>query len=860
MTQGFLTFASFQNDRRSGWSIGQQRGLSDAECTELIKVVPTVIDSPREIPKYPTRQEIAEMDRRVAVIDAPWNKKGVKGDKVFVYSTPVGEDATGRRGNVFSQVYLFRADDHGQRLTDFLGSESLLAPFGPQEVNSIPALDGQLKPGPYATPEHVWAWVFDENSVIDRAAVHRAVLSAVEYAWKKSTDQNIVAICCPREESFYWMSALFLSASPASLSHISWSTFERARNLSKATEVGFRVVCIPPEDYSVAEANPEVICVRTSVEPDLHASESADSFHLIAGTEIPVMEWEVLFEYQCVDVDSASAMSRSAVVSNEGKHPAWHLVCEAVMDDNMLRYLRNPIRGFVGRTVMPTNLSDEVVKKLLIEFGPSSIYARSFLDLASRLPKWNELATLGDEEIYRVVAKTDFLRRVYGYGDEFRGLTRQNSDVEAVLQKVVGEDSRLYERVSNAQGLEPDVAKWLGIEDLAFELSDRVLRTGSYRNYRAVDFVDALLISAWALGKTSSPKKEIQQPTFSGPGFRESSFDPQDTFVSSTLEQYWTAEESRAVAFALNSIETVLESEGPGWRVKLAAFESVVEIAKKQLSVEGKDVLALGIWGNVVPAETKEKAHDLMNPQEEIAVPGQEWGEDPSAVRAVPGTAVFANNDPTQQSPRIGSSAWELANRINTKADANINWRVPNTTRLPADVEATQSRYTEFAEIDWAAIGFTEKQMRWLSQATTRDIGREVDKEGIVPLFPSTEDRCYRISRFAGLLFAPMASSPIIESAFISVVCWAILEIDEQYRNNQVSYAELLPWWRLEGFDLETINRIAGRVAGRLAETETRNLSQEVEEVANLKIPGLADLLKAVSAELVMTQNRLKEY
>ena len=312
MTQGFLTFASFQNDRRSGWSIGQQQGLSEAECTELVKVVPTVIDSPREIPKYPTRQEIAEMDRRVAVSNAPWNNRAGKASKVFIYSTPVGEDATGRRGNVFSQAYLFRSDVGGHRLTDFLGSESLLTPFGPQEVNSIPALDGQLQPGPYATPEHVWAWIFDENSAIDRAAVHRAILSAVEYAWKRTTDRNIVAICCPGEESFYWISALFLSASPASLSHISWSTFERARNLSKAAEAGYRVVCIPPEDYSMAEANPDVICVRTSIEPDLHSSESAGNFHLIAGIEIPVVEWELLFEYQCVDVDSASAMSRSA--------------------------------------------------------------------------------------------------------------------------------------------------------------------------------------------------------------------------------------------------------------------------------------------------------------------------------------------------------------------------------------------------------------------------------------------------------------------------------------------------------------------------------------------------------------------
>lgn len=853
MAQGFLTFASFQNNRRSGWGIGQQAGLNDAESKALVEVVPTVIDSPIEIPKYPNRDEIAAMDRRTAVLDAPWQQSGHPGDRVFIYSTPVGEDTTGRRGNIFTQAYVLRGGFGGQRATDFLDSDGLLTPFGPQEVNSIPALDGQLRKGPCAIPENVWNWIFDDGSPVDRAAVHRAVLSAVNHVLKLSTQQRVVAIACPNQEAKFWLSALFLSASPASLSALNWSTFERARNLSRAVEAGYQVVSVPLEDYDAAAANPDVICIRTDKEPDVQNIDGEGAVHILNETKIPVSAWEVLFEYQCFDADSASAKSCNAVETNEQGHPSWHLVSEAVMDDGMLRYLREPIRQQIAAGPLPANLSDRVFDKLLTEYGPSQLCSRRFPELHRQLMKWETLGLLSEQEIEQAIRGSDFLDLVFEDCYQVRALPRSGAKIEKILQQLVSEDDRLYQHVVNAKALDPNVSKWLGLDEFSLSLSSAVLSAAENRNHRAVDLVDALLVSAWALGKVadSNSQPKGQDPFasgFSASSFTEPSFGsdlstsigPENSDFGVTTAPVLGAHESRAIAFGLNSIETVLDSEGPGWQENISIFTPVIRDAKSLLSAEGKDVLALGMWRNVLvatqsaaaPPAPEKMPTTWETPSGSVS---QNEGVNAKQAEFTQSESDFAPVSSSSHSPgrRPGRTAAEITGKKTVDFGTRSEW---------GQGAVEQERETE--RLDHTVTPFTDQELAALAGATPAEISSWVKEEHQrSPLFPKNSYPEVRLSKLSGIFFGPIESNPLLYDAFVSLICWAIEDCSQFFQQKQ-AVSVYLPWWRVDFMEESLFDDLAQSLLAAQRDRRTSRIKQKNQHIAKLEIPGISPLTR----------------
>ena len=293
MNPGFLTYASFSKDGRGGWQVGEVDGLSQQEVDALVAWTPTRIDSGEAVPKYPSNEEIAAFTRRTAWLDAPWGH----GDKVLFYSTPAGEDSSGRSGNVFSQVYVFRAEQIGRsRPSDLLNSPDFAQPFGAVAVNSAPRLApvNAVTPGPFAAAETIANWLFDDQVGQQR----RRTLVAINDALHENRQ---VVLCTEPADAAVWIAAVCATLSPLNAAHFRWSTLERARNLDQAATKGIDLACVPTGDYTEAMQHPGWVVVSsglvsgqsitdvpvTSIWAQLTELVLADRSHFIAAAQAP---------------------------------------------------------------------------------------------------------------------------------------------------------------------------------------------------------------------------------------------------------------------------------------------------------------------------------------------------------------------------------------------------------------------------------------------------------------------------------------------------------------------------------------------------------------------------------------------
>lgn len=255
---GFFTYASFSKGGRGGWQVGQSDGLSDSEIEALLKWTPTQIDTGIPLPKYPSNEEVAEFIRRTAWLDAPWRQ----GDKVLFYSTPAGEDASGRQGNVFSQVYVFRNGEAPHfRPSDLLLSPDFAHVFGAVAVNThtVTMEHCRVQPGPLAEAAAVAEWLYPEADAA--AGQHRRqllvqIMDAVEA-------KQPVAVCGDLSEAAHWIAALNTTLAPANAVKLSWSTLERARGLDHAEAKNVQLVFLPDADYAEAQRNRQWTTFRT---------------------------------------------------------------------------------------------------------------------------------------------------------------------------------------------------------------------------------------------------------------------------------------------------------------------------------------------------------------------------------------------------------------------------------------------------------------------------------------------------------------------------------------------------------------------------------------------------------------------
>lgn len=513
-----LTYASFSGrDGAGGWKVGQRgSGLSDDEVAALVEQIPTRLDAVEAIPRYPSAEEIRVMQRRMKWSRAPWPGE----DRVFWFSSPAGEDSTGRAGNVFTQVHVFRGGlagaPGGVRLpSDLLFSGALKFPFGAREVDATVVSGDAPPPGPLADPEVLWPWIFADEEV-DRRAVLGAILDGLAAGLQ-------VAVACPKDHAAMWIAAVCMSMSPAAAADLGWSTFDRAKTLDLARSRGIALACIPVGDAGEAAAARagDVLVVRTDSAPATGVYGGAPT--VVDGVAVPVSEWSELRNYLFLTaseaIDFSRRVSSGETVVADGGDPAWQMAAAVAADPDSRAAARAPLRGLLAKTGgRPGNvgeLFDAVVVDDLLGFRMDGLRD----DPVGALPALDAVVASGrDADDAFVEQVLDALERggvdelVVGGAWLLRDrLPEPSRAMQKLLCQVTATSSALHEAISSGRGLPVDVARWLGVPVLCAELLAGA-RDAAPEEFRAPVW-EGDLIGAWILGALSDGGAAAHPPS-----------------------------------------------------------------------------------------------------------------------------------------------------------------------------------------------------------------------------------------------------------------------------------------------------------------------------------------------------------
>lgn len=575
-----LTYASFAvPGGRGGWGVGQRgRGLTDEEVRKLTEQVPTRIDGTTPVPQYPSADDIRGLQRRMAWTRAPWPGD----DRVFWFSSPAGEDVTGRAGNVFTQVHVFRggSDDFPVLWpSDLMFSPALRFPFGAREVNSTTVPEGVPPLGPLADPGQLWPWIFADCEV-DRRAVLGAILDGC-------ADGRLVAVACPPEDAAMWVAAVCQAQSPATARDFSWSTFERARSLGTARARGVSLACIPLEDAAEAAEVPDVIVVSTEETPlmGVYGGEST----MVGGTPLAVSEWSTLLSFMFLMPDEAmhfSHLLRSGEVPVAvGGDPAWQLAAVAVTNAELRSAARDPLLGLLSRPgetpenmdeVFPVGVADALADELFADDGAGPESLSVLATLAS--------AGLFDDPGRREEAFTFLERRELGAavvrGDESVLATSIGTDnpLVSVLREIAATDEALHEAIAGGIGLPVAAAEWLGVPQLAERFLD-TMRDTAPDEFKAPVW-EGDLIGAWVLGTMSDVGGPAGDVLDDAPG------------AGDWPAGDWSAPSGPSPEMTVFGLNSLVESLGD----RATTLTQVVERELTRMSEPERRLLAEGPW------------------------------------------------------------------------------------------------------------------------------------------------------------------------------------------------------------------------------------------------------------------------
>jgi hypothetical protein len=225
-----LTYASLDSeaDAGGGWQFKQDSGSTAAEREWTLPDIPTTLDSPQPLPRYPGPDELVAIPRRMAF---------VAGDGALpaflVHSVAAGPDATRRPGNVFSQVLLDRAladelaGDNPVRPIEYWRSPTWLTPYGHDSVRSA-LVDEEVPPqrGETAVCGRIIASFKDDPASANRLT---ELLDATDAALAGKT--SVVLVVGDQDEAARWIGLLSFLASPPTAARLTFSTYERTADL-----------------------------------------------------------------------------------------------------------------------------------------------------------------------------------------------------------------------------------------------------------------------------------------------------------------------------------------------------------------------------------------------------------------------------------------------------------------------------------------------------------------------------------------------------------------------------------------------------------------------------------------------------
>ncbi|MGO1948320.1 MAG: hypothetical protein ACTH1D_01725 [Mycobacteriaceae bacterium] len=280
---GSFSYASFSasDERPGGWSVGRTAGdVEDMWIADLVPLIPTQLADPVPLSNFPDKDDLARRVRRFAWLPAPWDPVDTG---VFFASSPAGQDASGRPGNVFTWVAVSdtgRLPHHDA--VSLMLSPSVPAPFGKRKVDTAelpelgPGFSGPV-PSPL-TPDVTAAFlagapaesaggtaslpvecsrITEPSGPASRTEILRRLLELL------MNGQPVVLATDPAEGPL-WVTVL-AEKLPADLP-FTWSTYERATGLSEVLETGASLVVLPPKDLDRLPADLPAVVVDTAAQ------------------------------------------------------------------------------------------------------------------------------------------------------------------------------------------------------------------------------------------------------------------------------------------------------------------------------------------------------------------------------------------------------------------------------------------------------------------------------------------------------------------------------------------------------------------------------------------------------------------
>ncbi|WP_027019792.1 hypothetical protein [Corynebacterium sputi] len=625
-----FTYASFSRaGATGGWSVGERAGdLTDAELRSLIEWVPTRLDSADPVPKYASAQEIKALPKRIAWSLAPWGT-----DHVLWTSAPAGEDSTGRAGNVFSRVWVFRASGthtSGINPAGFLDSPSVQFPFGAREVNATLSSPGTAQvpvPGQAADVSAVWDRL-QEVEDIDLQSLLIGLLDGVEAG-------RFVVLAGDRHRAGLLIAAMCAVSTPEGATDLTWSTMERARSLRRAHEHGYRVVNVPGYDLNEAREFPGALVIDLTREPEIGTYRGTPT--RTSTDEIPASAWSALVQLWAYTRHE----SRDPDLIPATPERPWSVAIPVIRERQLQQEASDALLELFSRDDVPINLSALLTKDDLRAFLQDVLSAAASdsrpvqtVNRLDVLAKTGALPAQATDTVVPALLQAGLADLVLHDPISLANSTRiPEQAVRTMIGKLLTESPSFADLLRSGDGMAPELSDWLGLKDLA---STRIAENTSSA---PMDFCchgrEAALMAAMALGEISGATT-ADEPVDDNPwGDSEPVHrtnhevegwggDPADDWGS--LDQPAEAaplQESRAnrlaipgitVAFGLNSLQSLI----PEPSERLA---DIIRSAVDYLRQEDRHLLTEGPWHWLF--DTPDASHNL--PVEEVG--GMRWQE-----------------------------------------------------------------------------------------------------------------------------------------------------------------------------------------------------------------------------------------
>jgi hypothetical protein len=317
---GQLTYTSFEGTGSAGgWQIKETSGaLTDEESRLLVAQVQTVFTAPQPLPPYPTPEQLSELPRRMAY-------RRILGDTAaFWHSVPAGADATGRPGNVFAHVLLDRdASEPGPacRPIQLWRSPRWLCPFGKAAVGAAKLPLEPPGPGTAVTADTVIAFALDTSTW--RLGVLLGLLDAVAAAM--GGGPPVLLGVDSADAAAQWIGLISFLMSPGTAQALTFSTFDRADQLTPALSRVQQLTAVPREDLDCAPLG--VVAIDDTEMLSL-GEFGGEPHRTAAGHTIDVTAWSAMTQVGFLDAESARLLltdidTFAAHVSDTKLHPAW---------------------------------------------------------------------------------------------------------------------------------------------------------------------------------------------------------------------------------------------------------------------------------------------------------------------------------------------------------------------------------------------------------------------------------------------------------------------------------------------------------------------------------------------------------